>query len=68
MGLSGISKSQVSKVCKDIDGWVNAFPDRPIKVKWSYLWLETTYLKVRDGGRIVSAAAIIAVRSSRLGF
>ena len=62
------SKSQVSKVCKDIDGWVNAFPDRPIRVKWSYLWLETTYLKVRDGGRIVSAAAIIAVRSSRLGF
>jgi len=43
-------------------------PDRPIKGKWPYLWLDTTYLKVRDGGRIVLAAAIIAMRGSRPGF
>jgi transposase-like protein len=55
-------------LCKDIDEWVNAFLDRPIKGKWPYLWRDTTYLKVRDGGRIVSAAAIIAVRGSRPGF
>jgi len=61
MGLSGISKSQVSKLCKDIDERVGAFLDRPIEGEWPYLWLDATYLKVRDGGRIVSVATIIAV-------
>jgi len=61
MGLSGISKSQASKLCKDIDERVNAFLDRPIDGEWPYLWLDATSLKVRDGGRIVSVAAIIAV-------
>src|ERR1051325_8851624 len=67
MGLSGISKSQVSKLCKDIDERVNAFLDRPIEGEWRYLWLDATYLKVRDGGRIVSVAAIIAVAVSTEG-
>jgi hypothetical protein len=40
MGLSGISKSQVSKLCKDIDERVNAFLNRPIEGDWPYLWLE----------------------------
>jgi transposase-like protein len=61
MGLAGISKSQVSKLCKDIDERVNAFLERPIEGEWRYLWLDATYLKVREGGRIVSVAAIIAV-------
>lgn len=61
MGLCGISKSQVSKLCKDIDDRVNAFLDRPIDGEWPYLWLDATYLKVRDGGRIIPVAAIIAV-------
>src|SRR6266567_4739335 len=67
MGLSGISKSQVSKLCKDIDERVNAFLDRPIDGEWPYLWLDATYLKTRDGGRIVSVAAIIAVAASTEG-
>ncbi len=61
MGLSGISKSQVSKLCKEIDERVNAFLDRPLAGDWPYLWLDATYLKQREGGRIVSVAAIIAV-------
>lgn len=61
MGLTGISKSQVSKLCKDIDERVNAFLERPLEGEWPYLWLDATYLKVREGGRIVSVAAIIAV-------
>lgn len=61
MGLSGISKSQVSKLCKEIDERVGAFLERPLEGEWPYLWLDATYLKVRDGGRIVSVAAIIAV-------
>ena len=61
MGLSGISKSQVSKLCKEIDERVGAFLERPLEGEWPYLWLDATYLKVRDGGRVVSVAAIIAV-------
>src|ERR687890_450652 len=61
MGLGGIGKSTVSKLCKDIDERVNAFLDRPLEGKWPYLWLDATYLKIREGGRIVSVAAIIAV-------
>ncbi len=61
MGMSGISKSSVSKLCKDIDERVNAFLKRPLAGEWPYLWLDATYLKVRESGRIVSVAAIIAV-------
>ena len=61
MGLSGISKSTVSKMCKDIDERVGEFLNRPLTGEWPYLWLDATYLKVRQGGRIVSVAAIIAV-------
>src|SRR6201992_3712874 len=67
MGLSGISKSQVSKLCKDIDERVHAFLDRPLVGEWPYLWLDATYLKQREGGRIVSVAAIIAVAANTEG-
>ena len=59
--LTGIGKSQVSRLCQDIDERVGAFLDRPITGEWPYLWLDATYLKQREGGRIVSVAAIIAV-------
>jgi transposase-like protein len=45
MGLAGISKSQVSKLCKEIDERVHAFLDRPLVGEWPYLWLDATYLK-----------------------
>jgi putative transposase len=61
MGMAGIGKSTVSKLCKDIDERVSAFLERPLEGEWPYLWLDATYLKVREGGRIVSVAAIIAV-------
>lgn len=61
LGMSGISKSQVSRLCADIDERVNAFLERPIEGDWPYLWIDATYLKVRRAGRIVSVAAIIAV-------
>ena len=53
MGLSGISKSSVSKLCKDIDERVMGFLQRPLTGEWPYLWLDATYLKVREGGRVV---------------
>ncbi|MER8731122.1 IS256 family transposase [Mesorhizobium sp. M1227] len=61
MGASGVSKSQVSRLCEEIDGKVKAFLERPIEGDWPYLWIDATYLKVRRGGRIVSVAVIIAV-------
>ena len=67
MGLSGISKSTVSKLCKDIDERVGEFLNRPLTGKWPYVWLDATYLKQRQGGRIVSVAAIIAVAANTDG-
>ena len=64
MGLSGISKSTVSKLCKEIDERVAEFLQRPLTGEWPYVWLDATYLKVRDGGRIVSRAVIIAAAVS----
>jgi transposase-like protein len=61
MGLTGISKSQVSRLCAKIDERVPAFLNRPLEGEWPYLWIDATYLKVRRGGRIVSVAAIVAV-------
>ncbi len=67
MGLSGISKSTVSKLCKDIDERVGEFLNRPLTGDWPYVWLDATYLKQRQGGRIVSVAAIIAVAANTEG-
>ena len=61
MGGTGISKSQVSRLCGEIDERVNAFLDRPIERDWPYLWLDATYVKVREAGQIVSVAVTIAV-------
>jgi len=61
MGMTGISKSQVSELCREIDVRVGEFLNRRIEGEWPYLWLDATYLKVREGGRIVSIAAIIAL-------
>jgi putative transposase len=61
MGMSGISKSQVSRLCEEIDQRVTAFLDRPIEGDWPYLWIDVTYVKIRQTGRIVSVAVIVAV-------
>jgi transposase-like protein len=67
MGMSGISKSQVSRLCKDIDARVKAFLERPIEGDWPFVWLDATYLKARQHGRIVSVAGIVAVGANRSG-
>src|SRR6202789_2621929 len=67
MGMSGISKSQVSRLCGEIDERVNTFLNRPLEGEWPLdplrgsSWLDATYVKVRQTGRIVSVAVIIAV-------
>ena len=67
MGMTGISKSQVSRLCTEIDERVDAFLERPIEGEWPYLWLDATYVKVRRAGRIVSAAVIVAVGANTEG-
>ena len=61
MGMTGISKSQVSRLCAEIDDKIAGFLDRPLEGEWPYLWLDATYVKVRQDGRIVSVAVIVAV-------
>jgi putative transposase len=61
MGMTGISKSQVSRLCEEIDERVKTFLERPIEGDWPYLWIDATYVKVRQNGRIVSVAVTIAV-------
>ena len=61
LGLEGISKSQVSRICQELDGEVERFRSRPLGEPYPYLWLDATFVKVRDGGRVVSQAVVIAV-------
>ena len=61
MGMDGISRSQVSRLCEEIDDKVKPFLGRPIEGDWPYVWLDATYVKVRRSGRIVSTAIIIAI-------
>src|SRR5262244_3899623 len=67
MGMTGISKSQVSRLCQEIDDKVKAFLGRPIEGDWPYLWIDATYVKVRENGRIVSVAVIVAVGANSDG-
>jgi transposase-like protein len=61
MGMSGVSKSQVSRLCEEIDERVKAFLERPIEGEWPYIWIDATYVKVRQNNRIVSVAVILAI-------
>jgi transposase-like protein len=60
MGMTGISKSQVSRLCEEIDGKIESFLHRPLEGDWPYVWLDATYVKVRQDGRIVPVAVTIA--------
>jgi putative transposase len=61
MGMSGVSKSQVSRLCAELDERVGKFLNRPIEGDWPYLWIDATYVKTREAGAIVSVAVIVAV-------
>jgi putative transposase len=61
LGLSGVSKSEVSRVCEGLDDVVSAFRNRPLEADYPYLWLDATYLKVRENGRVLSMAMVVAV-------
>jgi putative transposase len=60
LGLKGISKDQVSRICKELDGQVTAFRTRRLDAEYPYLMLDATFEKVRENGRVVSMAILIA--------
>ena len=67
LGLDGISKSEVSRVCGALDPVVAAFRTRALTGEHRYLWLDATYLKVRVDGRVISQATVVAIGITREG-
>jgi putative transposase len=68
LGLEGISKSEVSRICARLDEQVEAFRGRPLLGRYPYLWLDATYEKVRDdSGRVVSMALVVAYGVAETG-
>jgi putative transposase len=61
LGMNGISKSQVSRLCQELDGEVGRFRTRRLEGPYPYVWLDATFLKVRENGRVVSQAVVIAI-------
>ena len=61
LGLEGISKSQVSRICAELDADIERFRTRPIEQPVPYLWLDATYVKVREDGRVQGMALVVAV-------
>jgi putative transposase len=61
LGIDGISRSEVSRICKSLDTEVEAFRSRPIETEHPYLWVDATFHKVREAGRVVSMATVVAV-------
>ena len=67
LGLDGLSKSEGSRICSDLDPVVEAFRTRPLAGEHPYLWLDATYHKVRIDGRVVSQATVVAIGVTRDG-
>ncbi|SFV09242.1 IS256 family transposase, partial [Alicyclobacillus macrosporangiidus] len=61
LGLDGISKSEVSRLCKQLDETVRQFKERPLEREYPYIWLDATFPKVREGGRVQSMAFVVAI-------
>jgi transposase-like protein len=61
LGMEGISKSQVSRLCAELDAEVERFRARPLTAAYPYLWLDATFVKVRAEGRVASQAVVVAV-------
>ena len=60
-GLEGISRSRVSRVCAELDAEVGRFRARPLGAAYPYLWLDATFVKAREEGRVASQAVVVAV-------
>lgn len=61
LGMTGMDKSEVSRICKSLDEEVERFRNRPLEFTYPYLWLDATYLKIRENGRVMSMAMVVAI-------
>ena len=61
LGMQGISKSQVSRLCAELDTEVEQFRSRRLEGRYPYVWLDATFVKVRSGAHVVSMAVVIAI-------
>ena len=68
LGCEGISKSQVSRICSELDGVVGSFLGRPLDGgPYPYLWLDVLTQKVREDGRIVNVSVVVATAVNHEG-
>ncbi len=67
LGIEGISRSEVSRICAALDERMEAFRNRPLGGEYPYVWLDATVVKVREGGRVVNMAAVVAVGVTQTG-
>lgn len=67
LGIDGISRSEVSRICKVLDEEVRAFLSRQIETECPYLWLDATFHKVREQGRVISVATVVAIGVTSTG-
>ena len=67
LGMKGISKSQVSRMCQELDGEVERFRTRRLEGPYPYVWLDATFVKVREHGRVVSQAVVVAIAVNAAG-
>jgi transposase-like protein len=61
LGIEGISKSEVSRICSELDAEIEAFRQRPITGEHPYVWIDATYHKVRQDGRVQAMATVVAI-------
>lgn len=63
LGIDGISRSEVSRICRVLDEGVKTFLARPIEGEHPYVWLDATFHKIREGGRVIQVASVAALAS-----
>ena len=67
LGHPGMTKDRVCRLCRELDEQVEAFRTRPLEGAYPYLWLDAKHVKVRDRGRVVSKALVVAYAVARAG-
>lgn len=67
LGISGVSKSEVSRLCAELDEKVDAFLNRPLESQYPYIWLDAKYIKVREDDRVINMALVVAVGVNEVG-
>ncbi len=67
LGASGLSRSEVSRLCEDVDVRVHEFLGRRLESEFAYVWLDATYPRVRDSGHIVGKATVVAIGLNEQG-